>query len=301
MKYLCRIRPLAVTVLLSPLALICGCASYPVLSVKVQRNIQYAQIGDQSLKLDIYEPRKGTGKLPVILWIHGGYWKSGDKNFCPIAFMATRNLAIVSMDYRLTGTAAFPAPLYDCKGVVRWLRANADRYNLDADHIGICGASAGGHLGLLLATTANHPELEGDVGGNPTFSSGVQCVCAFYPPTDLNRLVSDPIDRTNANEDVAKFIGGAVAQNLDKALAASPLTHVDKSCPPVYLLHGGADTLVPPEQSELFYQALLKAGVPAHLEIVPDKGHGIIAPPAAAQEIYDFFDRYLKGKAGQSN
>ena len=91
-----------------------------------------------------------------------------------------------------------------------------------------------------------------------------------------------------------------MAQNVDKAAAASPLTYVDKSCCPIYLLHGGADTLVPPEQSELFYEALVKAGVPAHLEIVPGKGHGIIAPPKAAQEIYDFYDRYLKTGAEQS-
>ena len=92
-----------------------------------------------------------------------------------------------------------------------------------ADHIGIeTGVSAYGHLALLLATTANHPELEGDVGGNLNYSSRVQCVVAFYAPSDLNLLVSDPLDRTNADGAVAKLIGGAVASNLDKAAAASP-------------------------------------------------------------------------------
>jgi acetyl esterase/lipase len=274
----------------------CGCARLPA-GVKVERNLEYARIGGGSLKLDIYSPRQPAGKLPVVVWIHGGSWNSGSKDFCPVGFMALRNVAIVSVDYRLTETAPFPAQLFDCKGAVRWLRANADKYGLDADHIGVFGASAGGHLALLLATTGGHPELEGDVGGNLNFSSRVQCVCAFYPPTDLNRLVSDPQTRTNANGEVAKLIGGPVAENLDKAAAASPLTYVDKSCPPVYLLHGGADKLVPPEQSELFYAALKKAGVEAHLEIVPNQGHGIIAPPAAAQEIYAFFDRHLKTRA----
>ena len=137
--------------------------------------------------------------------------------------MAAQNLAIVSIDYRLTETAMFPAQLFDCKGAVRWLRANAEKYDLDADHIGVFGASAGGLLALLLATTADHPILEGEVGGNLNYSSRVQCACAFYPPTDLNRLVSDPQSRTNANGDVAKLIGGAVAQNVDKAVGASPL------------------------------------------------------------------------------
>jgi dipeptidyl aminopeptidase/acylaminoacyl peptidase len=122
----------------------------------------------------------------------------------------------------------------------------------------------------------------------------VQCVCAFYPPTDLNRLVSNPKIRADANGDVAKLIGGAVAQNVDKAAAASPLTYVDKNCAPVFLMHGGADTLVPPDQSKKFYDALLKAGVEVYLEIIPNQGHGIIAPPPVAREIYQFFDRHLK-------
>jgi acetyl esterase/lipase len=275
-------------------SLFCGCAGRLPHSVKVDRNIQYAKVGDQSLRLDIYSPKKPVGKLPVVVWIHGGAWNSGSKDFCPIGFMAAQNLAIVSMDYRLDTVAPFPAQLYDCKGVIRWLRANADKYNLDANHIGVFGASAGGHLALLLATTADNPKMEGDVGGNLNFSSRVQCVCAFYPPTDLNRLVADPKFRADANGEVAKLLGGAVAQNVDKANFASPLFYVDKNCAPVFLLHGGADTLVPPEQSQIFYAALQRVGVEAHLEIIPNKGHGIIAPPAIAQEIYRFF-------AGQLN
>jgi acetyl esterase/lipase len=274
--------------------LVCGCGPHLPSGVTVQRDLEYGQVGGQSLTLDIYSPTKPAGKLPALVWIHGGSWSGGSKDFCPINFMARSNVAIVSINYRLTEVAAFPAPLFDCKGAVRWLRANADKYNLDADHIGIAGVSAGGHLGLLLATTANHPELEGDVGGNTNFSSRVQCVVSFYGPTDLNRLVSDPLDRTNANGQVAKLIGGAVASNLDQAAAASPLTYVDKNCCPIYLLHGGADKLVPPEQSRIFYDALLKAGVPSHLTIVPNKGHGFIAPPDVIQEIYAFYGRYLK-------
>jgi acetyl esterase/lipase len=274
--------------------LFCGCDPGVPSGVQVARNLEYGRPDGVPLRLDIYSPLNPVGKLPVVVWIHGGGWDGGDKNFCPINFMARSNVAIVSIDYRLTGVATFPAPLFDCKGAIRWVRAHADAYDLDADHVGIAGVSAGGHLALLLATTMNHPELEGDVGDNLNYSSRVQCVVAFYPPTDLNRLVTDPQARTNSNGEVAKLIGGPVAYNLDKAAAASPVTYVDKSCAPVYLLHGAADTLVPANQSRIFYAALLKAGVPAHLFIVPNKGHGIIAPPDAAQEIYAFYDRYLK-------
>jgi acetyl esterase/lipase len=273
---------------------ICGCASRLPSSVTVEKNIEYARVRGQSLQLDIYEPRKQVGQLPVVVWIHGGSWNSGSKDFCPIGFMAEQNLAIVSIDYRLTRVAPFPAQLYDCKAAIRWLRANAAYYDLDADHVGIFGASAGGHLALLLADTADNTNLEGDVGDNLNFSSRVQCVCAFYPPTDLNRLVSDPQLRVAANSEVAELLGGPLAANLDKARAASPLTYVNKDCAPVFLMHGGEDTRVPPEQSVMFYDALRKAGVDAHLEIIPNKGHGIIAPPKVAKEIYQFYNQYLK-------
>ncbi len=274
--------------------LLAGCAQRVPKDVQVVKNIEYGRASGESLQLDIYRPRAMTGKLPVLVWLYGGAWKSGGKDFCPIAFMATQQLAIVSINYRLDNVAPFPAQIYDCKGAIRWLRANASKYNLDAEHIGVFGASAGGHLALLLATTAGNPKMEGDVGDNLNFSSRVQCVCAFYPPTDLDRLVSDPKVRADPNGDVAKLLGGAVGQNVDKAIAASPLTYVDKNCAPVFLMHGGADTLVPPEQSIIFYQALLKAGVDAQLEIIPNEGHGIIAPPEVAQEIYHFFGKYLK-------
>ena len=282
------------------LPLVSGCVHRLPDTVRVERDIEYAQAGGQSLRLDVYLPKKPAGKLPVVVWIHGGGWNRGSKDFCPIGFMAAQNLAIVSLDYRLDNVARFPAPLHDCKGAIRWLRANADKYNLDADHIGIFGASAGGHLALLLATTAGNSKLEGDVGGNRNFSSRVQCVCAFYPPTELNRLVANPKFRANPNGDVAKLIGGAVAQNVDKALAASPLTYVDKNCAPVFLMHGGADKLVPPDQSQIFYDALLQAGVAAQLEIIPGKGHGIIAPPPVAEKVYQFFAGHLGNVNGQA-
>lgn len=275
------------------LAALGGCSAGLLVSVKVERNLTYAQVDGAPLHLDLYEPGQPTGKLPVVVWIHGGAWNSGSKNPCPIGFMAAHNLAIVSLDYRLTQTAPFPAQLHDCKGAIRWLRAHAEQYHLDPDHIGIFGASAGGHLALLLATVHDNPALEGTVGGNNDRSSAVQCVCAFYPPTDLNRLVTNPAFRTNPNGDVAKLIGGAVDSNVAKAIAASPLTYVDKTCAPVFLLHGEADTLVPPDQSRIFYAALQQAGVESQLEIIPHQGHGIIAPPAAAKKIYAFFNRHL--------
>src|ERR1700761_8181695 len=124
--------------------LMAGCALWRPSSVQVQKNIEFAKVDGRSLKLDIYSPKQPKGKLPVVVWLYPGGWDTGSKNFCPISFMATQNLAIVSIDYRHSTRAPFPAQIYDCKGAIRWLRAHADQYNLDADHIGIFGASAGG-------------------------------------------------------------------------------------------------------------------------------------------------------------
>ncbi len=263
-------------------------------SVKKNKNIEYARLASGPLLLDIYTPKKFTGRLPVIVWLYGGGWEFGSKTFCPIAYLAAKNVAIVSINYRLSGVAPFPAQIFDCKGAVRWLRAHAEEYHFDPDHIGIFGVSAGGHLGALLGTTADNPKLEGDVGGNLNFSSRVQAVCAFYPPTDLDLLVTDPADRNSAKTMVGKLLGGPLNQNLDKAALASPLRFVSQDSAPFFLLHGEKDSLVPVQQSELLYDALKKAGVEAHLVIVPGKGHGILAPPAAAQQIYDFFNQHLK-------
>jgi acetyl esterase/lipase len=262
--------------------------------VKVQKNIEYARVSSGPLRLDLYTPKNFTNRLPVIVWLFGGGWEMGSKDFCPIAYMAAQNVAIVSINYRLSGVAPFPAQIFDCKGAVRWLRANADKYQLDADHIGIFGASAGGHLAALLGTTAGNAPLEGDVGGNLNFSSRVQCVCAFYPPTDLDLLVTNAAARNSATTMVGKLLGGPLNQNLPLAALASPLRFVSQDSAPFFLLHGKKDSLVPVQQSELFYDALKKAGVEAHLVIVPDKGHGIIAPPDAARQIYKFFDSHLK-------
>jgi dipeptidyl aminopeptidase/acylaminoacyl peptidase len=147
---------------------------------------------------------------------------------------------------------------------------------------------------IAKARSAGNAQLEGDVGGNLNFSSRVQCVCAFYPPTDLDLLVTNLAARNSATTMVGKLLGGPLKDNEAKAALASPLRFVSQASAPFFLLHGKKDSLVPVQQSELFYEALKKAGVEAHLVIVPNKGHGIIAPLAAAREIYKFFDEHLK-------
>lgn len=263
-------------------------------SISAIKDLQYGVGNGHPLLLDIYRPAIIREKLPVIIWIHGGAWNSGSKDDCPISFLAGKTqVAIVSLNYRLSQEARFPAQLNDCKGVVRWIRANSKAFNLDPNRIGAIGASAGGYLALLLATTGDCPALDGKTSGDHKFSSGVSCVCALYPPTDLNGLVTDPVERRNPDGDVAKLIGGAVQLNIQSANAASPLYYISSNTVPIFLVHGALDHVVPSSQSVNFYRKLLKNGVPAYLEIIPNQGHGLIPPKAVASKIFQFFRIYM--------
>lgn len=289
---LCRLIGVATPILVS--LLLTGCFTRSPEGVRAVKDLEYAHPERQPLKLDLYLPEKSAEKLPIIIWVHGGSWKSGSKDFCPIAFMAQKGLAIVSIDYRLSTVAAYPAQLHDCKGAVRWLRAHAVEYQLDPDRIGIFGASAGGHLAALLATTGDLKEMEGNVGGNLGYSSRVQAVCAFYPPTNLDKLVTNPEWRRSPNSDVGRLLGGPLEENLDKVATANPINFITRKTAPIFLLHGDQDTLVPISQSEILYKALQKTGVESEFAVEKGKGHGIIAPPDVAPRIYRFYEKHLR-------
>ena len=267
--------------------------------IKTIRNIEYARVQDVSLKLDLYLPGPGGGeapaasRAPVVIWIHGGGWSAGNKNSCPAALLVPAGFAAVSINYRLTQLAPFPAQIHDCKGAVRWGRAHAAEYGLDPDHIGIWGASAGGHLAALLGTTAGDKDLEGDVGGNLDRSSQVQAVCDWFGPSDIVKLAhaDDPAPaeiHPNAAINAAvglldRLVGGPVREHLDVARQASPAAHVSKGDPPFLIMHGDKDDLVPLSQSELLTAALHEAGVDATMHIVKGAGaRGLTIDPSGA-------------------
>ena len=152
--------------------------------VQALRNLPYVANGHERQRLDLYLPEKAEGRLPLIVWIHGGAWWAGSKEDCPAVPLAAKGYAVASINYRFSQHAVFPAQIEDCKAAIRWLRANAAKYHLDADHIGVWGASAGGHLVALLGTTGGVKELEGK-GGNLDQSSRVQCVVDWFGPTDF--------------------------------------------------------------------------------------------------------------------
>jgi acetyl esterase/lipase len=260
-----------------------------VTNTTVQRDLVYKRVNGTVLTLDLYRPQEVSGPLPVIIWIHGGGWRSGGKERCPAAALVPDGFAVASIDYRLTSAAPFPAQIEDCKAAVRWLRANASTYDLDPDHIGAWGMSAGGHLAALLGTSGGVPELEGS-GDNMQYSSRVQAVCDVAGPADLPAMTNLGPKRRFAIE---ALLGGSLERDKAKAITASPIHYVSKDNPPFLIVHGEADRVVPVEQSERLYEELRKAGVNATLKILPLVGHQAVLMDAV-KDAEVFFDTTLK-------
>jgi acetyl esterase/lipase len=263
----------------------------------IQRNLVYRRIDGKALTLDLYFPKKFSSPLPVIVWIHGGGWHAGKKERCPAVMLVPDGYAVASIDYRLTSEAPFPAQIEDCKAAVRWLRANADKYNLDPNAIGAWGHSAGGHLAALLGTSGGVPELEGS-GDSIQYSSRVQAVCDVSGPADLPRLYEDSSagsaqTSSKAAKAVQGLLGGPMEKNETKAISASPIHYASKDDPPFLIIHGDQDSTVPVSQSQLFAAALKAAGVETTLEIAAGRGHGT-GGPRFEPIIRAFFDRHLK-------
>jgi acetyl esterase/lipase len=262
----------------------------------------YKRVNGIVLALDLYRPERVSGPLPVIIWIHGGSWYSGRKERCPAVRIVDEGYALASIDYRLTEVAPFPAQIEDCKAAVRWLRANAAKYNLDPDRIGVWGFSAGGHLAALLGTSGGVSELEGG-GDNLNVSSRVQAVLAVSAPVDFLRLYQDAL--TTPTEETPKVVtaikmlmDGPIEEHKTTAIEASPLHYVSKDDPPFLIICGEEDRTVPVTQCQLLAEALKRAGVETTLEIANGRGHGV-GGPAFDPVIKSFFYKNLKQGASR--
>lgn len=265
--------------------------------VKRVADLTYATVGDKKLLLDLYLPEKAEKPLPVVVGIHGGGWASGSKEGGQGSWLAKHGYAVAVINYRLSGEAVFPAQIEDCKAAVRWLRANAKKYDLDPDRFGATGHSAGGHLTSLLATTGDAKDF--DKGENLDFSSRIRAAAPLSGPTDL--LLMDAhapkdarLKHDAANSPEARLIGGPIQDNKAKAAKANPIAYVGKSTPPFLIVHGDRDATVPYHQAELLFDALKSAGVSVHLHTVTGGGHGR-GSREANDKVVAFFDKHLKG------
>ncbi|HZL87839.1 MAG TPA: alpha/beta hydrolase [Pirellulaceae bacterium] len=268
--------------------------------VVVETDVEYGKAGDMPLLLDVIKPKAvaENGKpKPLVVWIHGGAWQSGDKSSgLPRLglWVAQGDYVGISVGYRLSGVATWPAQIHDCKAAIRWIRANADKLGIDPDKIGVWGSSAGGHLVSLLGTSSDIKALEGS-NGNPGVSSQVACVVDYCGPSDFLLFARSGASAANANGPISKLLGGPVSDREAAAREASPVTYVTKDDPPFLVVHGTADRTVPFAQGEKFYEKLKAAGVDATFVKMDGGGHGIGGPEITARA-KAFFDKHLLGK-----
>lgn len=241
---------------------------------KVIKDVEFAVVQGQSLKLDLYLPDKPKGS-GLVVWIHGGGWHKGSKEKCFITWLPQHGYTVASISYRLSSVAKFPAQLHDCKGAVRWLRANAGKYGYNPKRIFVAGASAGGHLTALMATTSGHKLLEGKVGGNLDRSSSVQGAIDYYGPTDfILRSKTQPSRANEKGSVVYELLGGGAHEKVAAAKLASACYHVSKDDPPLLVFHGTKDRTVLLDQSQAIATAYKKAGLPIKLHIIEGASHG---------------------------
>jgi len=256
--------------------------------------------------LNVYVPTDRPGPYPLVVYIHGGGWLSGDNSAANLYADAllSRGIAVAGINYRYSYHDPFPAQLHDCKGAIRWLRAHADEFDLDVNKFGVFGESAGGHLASLVALTIGDATLEGNVGGNTSFSSGVTCLVDVYGPSDLFALVADGGTMAAESQlighsvpDIYQNIGNpSYASLVSLVRSASPTWHVSANDPPALILHGTNDDVIPFSQSQLLYDAMLDRGVTVAFQSMPGVGHEL--PVGYEQQVFDFLQQHLGGSEG---
>jgi acetyl esterase/lipase len=244
------------------------------LAGEVKKDVVYAKTGEGALGLDLYLAERQVG--PLIVFVHGGAWRSGSKAEMPLGDLVAAGYPVATVDYRLSTGAKFPAQAHDIKGAIRFLRAHAHELGIDATRIVVAGTSAGGHLAALVGTTNGNRELEGDVGGNTNVSSSVQGIVSFFGGSDLTTILaqSTPHGLSVRMPALDLLLGGQPDKEVELAKFASPVFHVDKDDPPLLLVHGDQDPQMPVNQALELQGAYEKAGATVELRIIHGAGHG---------------------------
>jgi acetyl esterase/lipase len=238
------------------------------------KDVTYANVDGKDLGLDIYMPA-GAQSPPLLVWVHGGAWSSGTKAQAPMMFVAN-GFALSSLDFRQSTEARFPAQVHDIKAAIRFLRAKAATYGYRTDRIAIAGSSSGAHLAALVGVTNGHAELEGTVGGYFKESSSVQAIVSYYGASNLSTILaqSTPFGLNMRRPALERLLGALPDQAKALAALASPVTHLDPSDPPLYLLHGDQDPQMPINQSHELEGAYKKLGLDVSFDVVYGAAHG---------------------------
>ena len=277
-------------------AALCGAADITVpADVIVESGVDYTSITHGKLAMDIVRP-KAKGSYPGIVMIHGGGFNSGQRDsYLPMAIRLAQNgYVAAAVSYRLTPMFQFPIPLYDVKAAVRFLRGNASKYDINKEHMGAIGVSAGATWAQFLAITRNVPQFEG-TGANKEQSSAVDCAISYFGRSDMRRAYEGS---RNAPTVLPLLFGGDRDHAMEAHLRGSPLQWVTPDSAPILAIHGTRDQNVPFEQSVILIEKMRAAGVESELETIAEAGHGFKGADdeRAFTRTLDFLNRKLKPK-----
>jgi acetyl esterase/lipase len=260
-----------------------------------QTNIVYATVEGQPLALDLHLPA-GVARPPLVVYLHGGAWSSGDKTQYP-EFLLAGGYAVASVDFRSSKVARFPANVHDIKAAVRFLRAKEQEFGYRTDRIAISGGSSGGHLAALVGTTNGVQELEGAVGDHVGASSAVQAVVSWYGASNFATILaqSTPFGLNVREPALKQLLGGSPDEVPALAKLASPVQHVNSGDPPAILLHGNQDRQMPVNQLLELEAAYRRAGVSVETMIVDGAGHGdkVFNSGEPAERVLTFLRRVI--------
>jgi acetyl esterase/lipase len=278
----------------------------------IKRKILDIPYADQSptQKLDIYLPDDIAGSKPVIVSIHGGAFMGCDKSdmqIMPMLEGLKRGYAVVAVNYRLSWEAKFPALVQDVKAAVRWIRANASRYEFDPQRVAAWGGSAGAYLASMLGTSVGTPELEDMRMGNPEQPCNVQAVVAWFGPTDFLKMdeqlaangfcPQQDQNHNGANSPESLLLGQKITDVPELVTRANPETYIRPGAPPFYLQHGTKDCVVPVQQSVNFAAKLSKTlgEDRVKLELIQDAEHADprFESPENVNKVLEFLDKHL--------
>lgn len=266
-------------------------------SLEAHPNLEYGRYDERALQLDLWRPKAATQPLPAIVCIHGGGWFQGERgSMANLAqALAAKGYVTASISYRLSGEAKFPAAIQDCKAAVRFLRANAAKYGIQSDAIGVTGLSAGGHLAALLATSGGVKELEGD-GGHADQSSAAQACVAMGAQSDLESARIGELSAAPNNPHYRPFLGDSQAKIPQTYALASPRHHLDKTDPPLLFMAGELDD--PSTHADETRADLEKLGIATGYISIPQAPHAFLGRQASfdigLESCAEFFAKHLK-------
>ena len=270
-------------------------------------DLPYASLSPSQM-LDIYLPDEGEGPFPVILYIHGGAFSIGDKrDIHVLAFLKCieRGYSLVSVNYRLSGEAVFPAGLQDVKAAIRWVRAKGKKYQLDGNRIAAWGCSSGANYAAMICLTDNVSELDDLSLGNPEYPCNVQAAVDWFGPTDFLKMDEqleengfDTADHSKPDSPESRYLGAKISDVPLKIELANPMTYVHEGMPPLLIQHGRLDDLVPVQQSMIFVEKLEKYVSTNRFEfdIIEGAGHAdlLFETEKNMERVFSFLDKHLK-------